>query len=802
MADRGVFANQGPTRPNIDKSLFDLSHSNNLTARLGRAYPVLVYDAPAGSSFRIKPRMAFDVQPMLFPIQTPIHAHISIFKIPKRILMKSYKDFIGQHGNHKQPWIARPTGWATTGSLADYMGLPTEKVEVSTDQYAALNFSRIHRSGSYYVQDSTVRDFSDINYPVGSGGVSKTQGVLTSRITEPIYTEDGLFRFEILFDHDLTLSGSDFNEFVGKSLFIQLLNMFSFNENLERAWVPDPDKPKCQVLYNVALSYEGVTNVSDFSTAGWTCPVSEVESVEAPIRDRNGDPIYYTKAAIYIRFTAEMMEFINRGVLNPAYNLHFLMRWDNVLWPYFGQEGSTIRDEVNFDTYVDGDVHTEGDPSELKADLYSRVAMLTYGLTNPFTYQSSVARSYNNTAIFSTSDPAVAPKMPINALPFRAYQFIGNYFFRNERVTPFTIDGEETFNQFITTDADGADSDTPVDFWNVPYEYDLFTTCVPTPQFGYAPLVGITTNDKDAMAFFHMQPVDQETGLPSGSPYDIGVNLDGRGNIMGISNYDDVADKSSVMRLKEAIQFGISINDFRNVNCLQRFQERYLKAGTKYQNIVYEFFGTNPPIGEEFPEYIGGTTSVMNVGKIVNQTGSNDTAVKLGEFAGTGNFRVKGRKIRCFCSEESYIMGILWFSATPTYSQMLPRLFTKFNLLEFYNPQFANIGLQPVYAHQIAPLQLSDAQLTDVFGYNRPFAEYVSMQDEVHGDFRTSMRNFLMQRIFGSKPQLGSDFLYIKPEDLTDVFSVIENDDKIFGQIWFDIKAKLPIPRFAIPRII
>ena len=47
MADRGVFANQGPTRPNIDKSLFDLSHSNNLTARLGRAYPVLVYDAPA-----------------------------------------------------------------------------------------------------------------------------------------------------------------------------------------------------------------------------------------------------------------------------------------------------------------------------------------------------------------------------------------------------------------------------------------------------------------------------------------------------------------------------------------------------------------------------------------------------------------------------------------------------------------------------------------------------------------------------------------------------------------------------------
>lgn len=144
----------------------------------------------------------------------------------------------------------------------------------------------------------------------------------------------------------------------------------------------------------------------------------------------------------------------------------------------------------------------------------------------------------------------------------------------------------------------------------------------------------------------------------------------------------------------------------------------------------------------------------------------------------------------------------MYFSCTPAYSQMLPRHFTKSELLDFYNPQFANLGLQPVYRHQLAPLQLDPDEVGEVFGYNRPYADYVSMQDEVHGDFRTNMADYLMQRIFANKPELSEQFINIYSKDVTNVFLDREDNDKIFGQIYFDMRAKLPMPRFAVPRII
>ena len=57
------------------------------------------------------------------------------------------------------------------------------------------------------------------------------------------------------------------------------------------------------------------------------------------------------------------------------------------------------------------------------------------------------------------------------------------------------------------------------------------------------------------------------------------------------------------------------------------------------------------------------------------------------------------------------------------------------------------------------------------------------------------------------KPELAQSFLVIDPEQVTDVFSVTKADDgteltdKIYGQIWFDCTAKLPISRVAIPRL-
>ena len=81
--------------------------------------------------------------------------------------------------------------------------------------------------------------------------------------------------------------------------------------------------------------------------------------------------------------------------------------------------------------------------------------------------------------------------------------------------------------------------------------------------------------------------------------------------------------------------------------------------------------------------------------------------------------------------------------------------------------------------------------------------------DEVHGLFRTTLRNYLMNRTFNLKPELSESFLLVDPKQLNDVFAtnIVDEttkevkDDKILGQVYFDVKAKRPIPMFGIPRL-
>lgn len=439
-----------------------------------------------------------------------------------------------------------------------------------------------------------------------------------------------------------------------------------------------------------------------------------------------------------------------------------------------------------------------GKTEETSGDISTAIVSFS-NLVGSLSYDSSVG-DFEQRQTWFDSVNGEPPKLPITAYAFRAYEFIYNKYFRNQQVDPFYKDGEVSYNQFLTNDGDGADDTTPVDFFNVPYEYDEFTTALKSPQAGFAPLVGVSTNDETGIGYLDMVPIVDGQPDPT-QAYKIGVRYSSdTGAITGISNYDEVADKTSVMRLTEAIDFGISINDFRNVSAFQRMKEKMLKAGYQYQDLVKEFFGTTPPIGEEFPEYLGGMTRDVFVGKIQNQALTQDHP--LGEFAGVGGVTGDGKTIKCFCAEAGLIMGVLWFSVTPVYSQAIPKHFLKHHILDYFVPTLNSIGAQPIMKHEIAPLQCTEEQLNEVFGYQRPWYDYVSRRDECHGNFRGNQRNFLLQRFFLDAPELTAQFINIHSEDLTDVFTVTQDTDKFFGMIHFDMKVKSPVARISVPRII
>ena len=155
-------------------------------------------------------------------------------------------------------------------------------------------------------------------------------------------------------------------------------------------------------------------------------------------------------------------------------------------------------------------------------------------------------------------------------------------------------------------------------------------------------------------------------------------------------------------------------------------------------------------------------------------------------------------------------MGLCWFSVTPIYSQKIDKHFLYSHYLDFYNPQLASIGPQPVPQYLLAPLQMPRHvdgsidvdRLAATFGYNRPWYDLVSKQDEAHGEFRGSMHSYLLQRLFSEAPELGEKFLYIDSADLTDIYSYIADTDKFFGAILHEYYLKMPLPKVSLPRII
>lgn len=795
MADKEIFRDFKPNSNEVKKSTFDKSFINNLTARVGRAIPCFVEEAPANSAYTIDTDFAFDLQSLWYPVQNNITAHLSFFRVPMRLLMKNFKRFqtqIGRDGKingsqqYSMPYIKRPKGWCGQGSLADYMGLPTNhyttidrKTRVPGASRSDFRIVTLYRPQDLYFINtlgSTVKAGDD--YAHSYGLVFKTDGVKMSDAAK-IYIS--FFTAEEIDGQEVTASYLT-SLFTAHSVTFKLV-AGKVNADYARN---DRDPINGQSVLSQTVDF-GVTPHVVKYVATYTLNGMSVKAFSIELS------IDTSKIAVY----NSTVDYYGG---NNYFILHFTDDTANTIPLSFLMSRNSGLPHITLDASKVGIISQK---DEGLSDMTIKPASDKFGMTALFIdLQETLNGSAYHFCSISDNDPVI----PINALPFRAYEYIHNYFYRNTRVDPFmkyspeTGNVQECYDEYITNDGDGADSTTPVDFFNVPWEYDMFTTCVKEPFYGNAPLVGINYQPVEGLDY---STATFTMNAQGGGTYSFDAKVSSDGKLIGLdySSAGNSPNKPLFDALNYAINCGISINDFRNASALTRFQEKYMKAGSaRYSDIVEEFFGVRPALGEEHPTYLGGVSRRVMVNKIMNTAQSEGNP--LGDFAGTASVRGKSQRIKVFCKEPCYIMGILYFSVTPIYSQMLPKHFIKHSLLDYYNPIFANIAPQPVYKKQLAPLQLSVEEVDEVFGYNRPYADYVSRQDEVHGDFRGNMADFLFQRLFKEKPRLNSSFISIHSADLTNIFSSIEDNDKIFGQIAFGVRAKLPIPRYSTPHIL
>ncbi|WGL31067.1 major capsid protein [Dipodfec virus UOA04_Rod_691] len=381
--------------------------------------------------------------------------------------------------------------------------------------------------------------------------------------------------------------------------------------------------------------------------------------------------------------------------------------------------------------------------------------------------------------------------LKVNTLPFRCYESIYNAFYRDNRNNPYKLGGKITPNSYLPTKKGGEDSHNYV-LRRRNWEQDFLTSALPSPQQGIAPLVGITSS---GTATYRSE---------DGNDYKVQLTTADDGDTVTGATYTSNVPGDVARSIVNTASQGISINDFRGVNSLQRWLEANFRKGLKYRDQIQSHFGVSPDYAElDMPEFIGGHTEYVDIQQI-NQTSEGNSDNPLGSYAGQASAVGSSRhKIRKYCDEHGYIMAIISIVPVPCYSQVLPKDFLKSQPLDYFFPEFGHLGLQPIKYDEVCPLQqiYNNGNINQTFGYQRAWYDYLARIDEVHGEFRTTLRDFLLGRVFNTVPSLSPEFLTVSPTQMNNVFTVNDDGDKILGQIHFDIKAKRPIPRYGVPRL-
>lgn len=807
----GAFDTTLDVNNEIKVNNFDWSHANNLTTQIGRVTPVFCELVPAHGSVRINPRFGLQFMPMVFPIQTRLRARMMFFKYPLRALWDGYRDFVGNFREDlEEPYldlntVTRLNAMVKTGSLGDYLGLPT---------------TLFGKYGTTISVDTTGHIFGlKGNQFNGSDQMRYVSGIPIDSV-------------------------SNLNTFLN-------LTPTPFHASSERiSWtVPSPGSASASDTVNIVpyISASGIAG-SDSITAN-----SRLE-FDIPWK-RIGNPTSADLAAFsngaVAGFAAEGAAYTLMNFIQATFKVVDGNRFVTLLFSFPESMYGSTTDNYSFmavlNLYSAFGRRISGNSTAwgLQATSLGRAFLgISDGeQTNGFTVRVSdfdLAGSGAQARYYLTADKPVdltlgsSPyynsnsankdkQIKISAYAFRAYEGIYNAYIRDNRNNPYYVNGQVQYNKWIPSYDGGADQNI-YELRYANWEKDFLTTAVQSPQQGTAPLVGITTYTETVETTSDDgTPVTRELSRialvdEDGKKYQVSFDSDFEG-LKGVSyvELDNEVKLRQPRNLIDVVTSGISINDLRNVNAYQKFLELNMRKGYSYRDIIEGRFNVKVRYDELLmPEFFGGFSrdiEMHSISQTVDQDldGSQTYAKALGSQSGIAGVRGdSGRALECFCDEESIVMGIMIVTPLPVYTQLLPKHFTYRGLLDHYQPEFNHIGFQPILYKEVCPLQAySDGPdtLNDVFGYNRPWYEYVQKYDQAHGLFRTNLSNFLMHRVFNEKPQLAQSFLVIDPKQVTDVFAVTKADDgtdltdKIYGQIWFDCTAKLPISRVAIPRL-
>ena len=397
-----------------------------------------------------------------------------------------------------------------------------------------------------------------------------------------------------------------------------------------------------------------------------------------------------------------------------------------------------------------------------------------------FNYSSTGTTNYGRFFDYMGVPPnTTANFVPVNALPFAAYQAIYNEYYRDENLV-----AEVDYK--LANGDNGSSLSTFGQIRNRAWEHDYFTASLPFAQKGTAVDIPIGSIDNDVAVNWNSLE-NAHTSVT----YD-GTNSQTIGSSAGVST---IGTPEMIAKTSDIDIQPTTINDLRRAFRLQEWLEKNARGGTRYiENILMHFGVRSSDKRLQRPEYITGLKTPVIISEVLNTSATAEEP--QGNMAGHGVAVSTGKYGNYFCEEHGYIIGIMSVMPQPAYQQGIPKTYLKNDPLDFFWPSFAHIGEQPVTNDELYAYQATGS---DTFGYVPRYAEYKYQASRVAGDFRTILDYWHLGRIFATQPALNQAFIECTPEQCERIFAVQDGEDNLYCQIMHKIKAVRPMPKFGTP---
>lgn len=284
-----------------------------------------------------------------------------------------------------------------------------------------------------------------------------------------------------------------------------------------------------------------------------------------------------------------------------------------------------------------------------------------------------------------------------------------------------------------------------------------------------------------------------------------------------------------------------SIADLRYAAVMQHWAEACARYGTRYNEAISGHFGVQ--VGDyrvQRPEYLGGCKFHVNVSPIA-QTSKTDGNAALGELGGIAASSGTNRIFNKSFVEHGLIIGLASLYADLTYYQGVDRNpWLRENRFDFYWPEFAHLGPQPIYNKEIfckpddatySTVEESgylDSDLGDEavraipanylpFGFQERYAEYRFKNSRVCGYMRPlepghnpsatnwTFKNWLLTQEFKNDVRLNEEFIK-SATPLNNVLARQQADGTVpakyhvvVSDFYFNLKCVRPMPVYATP---